>query len=184
MAAANRPWAADLLHFWFHKLRPAQWFAPDPALDAACARRFGRWLRALSRQSARSFLRDPAVARAAILLFDQIPRNIRRGSPAAFATDPLARAIVRRALSRGWDRGLPVSAQQFLLMPLMHSEAIADQRLSLARFAALGDPGVLRFARDHARMIARFGRFPHRNAVLRRRSSPAELSAVAAGNAW
>lgn len=184
MAAACRPWAADLLHFWFHELDEGQWFRPNPAVDAACERRFGRWLTALAPRPAAEFLTDQATARAAVLLFDQVPRNIARGTARAFACDPLARAITHGALARGWDRGLALHERQFLAMPLMHSEAIADQRLSLAFYAALGSPVITAFARAHYRMIARFGRFPHRNAVLVRASSPAELRAIAAGNHW
>lgn len=184
MTAAPRRWAAELLHFWFHHMPQRLWFARDDALDAALRRRFGRELAMLRRCPARDFLRDRQTARAAVLLFDQLPRNLHRDSARAFASDPLARAIAKGAIARGWHRGLGKHEKQFLYMPLMHSEAIADQRLSLHLFTALGDPFITRFARAHARMVMRFGRFPHRNAVLRRRSTPAELSAIAAGNHW
>lgn len=183
-AAAPPAWADALLHFWFHELDPALWFQRSDVVDQACRQRFGRWWMALRGRPAREFLRDPATARAAVLLFDQIPRNMYRDDPRAFTTDRLARAITRGALARGWTRGLPRHARQFLLMPLMHSEDRADQRLSLRLYARLGDAGVFGFARSHARMVARFGRFPHRNDVLGRRSTAAEQRAVAAGNAW
>ncbi len=179
-----RHWAADLLHFWFHALGPEQWFRRDDAVDAQLRRRFARQLGALSRQPASTFLCDHATARAAVLLFDQCPRNLFRGQSRAFATDALARAICKGALQRGWDRGLSRPGRQFLYMPLMHSEAIADQLLSLRLYGALGNSFILGFARDHAAMIARFGRFPHRNAVLGRVSSPSEQRAIAAGHAW
>jgi uncharacterized protein (DUF924 family) len=184
MAAAQRPWAADLLHFWFHDLRPDQWFGRNDAVDEALRRRFGRWLQALAHQPAHTFVRDRETARAAVLLFDQVPRNLFRDDPRAFAHDRLALDITRALLARGGDRGLAKSARHFLYMPLMHSEAIADQRECLRRFAALGDRRTLAFARAHYRMIARFGRFPHRNALLGRASSDAERRAIAAGNAW
>lgn len=184
MAAARLAWAADLLHFWFHELGPADWFAGGPTVDRELRRRYARWLAALRLRPARDFLSDERTARAAILLFDQVPRNIHRGSPCAFATDPLARAITRAALCRGWDRGLGRAERQFLAMPLMHSEAIADQRASVAYYTALGEPNVLGFARSHHQMIARFGRFPHRNDVLGRKTTAAEQRAVAAGFAW
>jgi uncharacterized protein (DUF924 family) len=179
-----RFWAHDLLHFWFHELSPSDWFGSAPHIDEQLRRRHGKWLAALSRCSPSAFLRDAKTARAAILLFDQAPRNLYRGSARAFAFDPLARAVQRGALARGWDRGLSIHERQFLLMPLMHSEAIADQRESLRRFTALGDSFILGFARDHYRMIARFGRFPHRNVALGRTSTPAERRAIEAGNAW
>lgn len=184
MSAARRPWAADLLHFWFHELTPAQWFGGGDRVDRLCARRFAARWQALHRRAPAEFLSDPQTALAAILLFDQIPRNVFRGDPRAFASDRLARTLTRGAVARGWHRTVPAPARQFVLMPLMHSEAMADQLLSLRLFARLGRPGNLAFARAHARMIARFGRFPHRNAVLGRRSSAAEVAAVTQGNAW
>lgn len=179
-----RPWAADLLHTWFHRLHPQQWYGRNEAVDALLRDRFAHLTGPLSFRPAEEFLRDPDTVRAAILLFDQIPRNCFRDSPQAFAFDPLARELTRGAIARGWHRDLPKGHAQFVLLPLMHSEHPADQRESLRRFAELGDPSNLRFARAHARMVFRFGRFPHRNAVLGRSSTPAELRAIAAGNAW
>jgi len=184
LPAARRAWAADLLHFWFHELGPPDWFGSGLQVDQELRRRYARWLAALRLRPANEFLTDPQTARAAVLLFDQVPRNIHRGSPRAFASDPLALAIASAALANGWDRGLDIPGRQFLAMPLMHSEAIAHQRAGLTYFAALGRPEILAFARAHHRMIARFGRFPHRNDVLGRAATPAERAAVAAGFAW
>jgi uncharacterized protein (DUF924 family) len=184
MTAAQRPWAAELLQFWFHELRPAQRFARSDAVDEALRRRFTADLAALGNLPARAFLCDPLTARAAVLLFDQVPRNLYRDDARAFAADPLARAIAKRAIAQGWHRPLGKYQRQFLYMPLMHSEAIADQRLSLRLFTALGDNFITGFARAHYRMVARFGRFPHRNRELGRKSTPAELSAIAQGNSW
>jgi uncharacterized protein (DUF924 family) len=175
---------AELLYFWFHRLRPNHWFGRSVVVDEALRRRFARELAALGRRPPLEFLGDPLTARAAVLLFDQVPRNTHRNSPRAFATDALARAITHGALRKGWHRKLTRSQRQFLLLPLMPSEDIADQRLSLRLFAANGDRGRRGFANSHYRMIARFGRFPHRNAELGRRSTSAELRAVAAGNHW
>lgn len=173
-----------MLHFWFYELRPDQWFGRSDAVDAALRRRFSRALAMLGRQPASTFLGDPLTARAAVLLFDQVPRNLFRDDPRAFAYDRLARAITRGVLAKGWDRTMARPARHFLYMPLMHSEAIADQLLALQLFATLGDSRTLGFCRAHARMIERFGRFPHRNGVLGRKSTRAEKRAVAAGNAW
>lgn len=183
MTSATRRWAAELLHCWFHELRPADWWGGSDSIDTMLQRRFGDDLAMLGVRPAREFLPDPLTARAAILLFDQVPRNIHRDTPPAFAHDPLARAIAKGVLARGWDLFAPKRERQFVYMPLMHSEAIADQRLSLAVFAARA-PDNLAFARSHHRMIARFGRFPHRNDVLGRQSSAAEKAAVAAGFSW
>ncbi|WP_095012560.1 DUF924 family protein [Tsuneonella mangrovi] len=182
MALAPRGWDAALLHFWFHELTPRDWWGGSPALDARIAHRFGETLAMLAGRPASEFLGNRLTARAAILLFDQVPRNIHRGTPRAFATDPLARAIASAAIARGFGQGLMQHERAFLAMPLMHSEAIADQRASLAWFRTI--PGNFGFARAHYRMVARFGRFPHRNAILSRRSSPAEERAIAAGNVW
>jgi uncharacterized protein (DUF924 family) len=184
MALAQRRWSAELLHFWFHRLTPRQWFGRSEAVDSALRRRFGRDLSMLSRQPARAFLRDRQTARAAVLLFDQAPRNLFRASTRAFAYDGLARAICKGALARGWHRALDKRGRQFLLLPMMHSESRADQVQSTRHFAALNDATITRFARDHAAMVRRFGRFPHRNAVLGRKSSAAEARAVAQGHAW
>ena len=184
MAAAPRRWAAELLHYWFHVLGPADWFRGGPKVDAALRKRFEPDLLALHSQPAERFLTDPLTARAAVLLFDQLPRNLYRDSAEAFAFDPLARHICRGILVRGWDKRLPRVERQFIGLPLEHSEAIADQLDSLRYFTTLGDASVRDFARHHYRMIARFGRFPHRNAVLGRTSSAAELAAIAAGNVW
>ncbi|WEK45266.1 MAG: DUF924 domain-containing protein [Candidatus Andeanibacterium colombiense] len=183
MAAAPRRWAAELLHFWFHRLGPDDWFRGGPGVDEALRKRFEPDLLSLFTQSADSFLSDPLTARAAILLFDQVPRNLYRGSAEAFAFDPLARHICYGVLAKEWDKGLTRVERQFLGLPLEHSEDMADQRASLTYFAGL-DAHTFSYARSHYRMIARFGRFPHRNEALGRTSTPEELAAIAAGNSW
>lgn len=183
MTLAPRRWAADLLHHWFHTLRPADWFGPSCAVDEALRRRYLATWGALRTQPAASFLTDPGTARAAILLFDQVPRNVFRNDARAYASDDLAAKLCREVLSRGWDAGLPDSRRQFVVMPLMHSEAIADQ-LACVAYCATHLRGTLPFARSHYRAIARFGRFPHRNAVLGRHSTPQERRAIEEGLAW
>lgn len=184
MAQASRQWAADLLHFWFHELTPQDWWGGSDELDEKIEKRFRHWLEALFVCPPDSFLADPTTALAAVLLFDQVPRNVYRGTPQAFATDPLARAITHGALARGFLPLLERRQRQFLVMPMMHSEAIADHLQSLRLFAQINGGANLPFARSHYRMIARFGRYPHRNEVLGRKSTPAEKRAVEAGFAW
>ena len=184
MAAPQRRWAAELLHFWFHKLGPRVWFAADERVDDLLRRRFRHELTRLAVRPAAEFLDEPLTALAAVLLFDQLPRNLYRNDPRTYAFDPLARAIAKGALDRGWERALSPAQRQFLAMPLMHSEAIADQQRCLAYYNTLGTRFGRPFAISHHRMVARFGRFPHRNDVLGRTSTAAEKRAVAAGYHW
>ena len=179
----NRPWAREILRVWFHELSPADWFGGGEAVDAMLRRKFRDPWSALRHRPAYEFLHDHRLALAAILLFDQVPRNLYRGEARAFATDPLARSLTHEVLARDWLTRYSRTCKQFALMPLMHSERIADQRLSLALFAR-HVPSVLPFARSHWRMVARFGRFPHRNDTLGRPSTPAEQKAVEAGFSW
>ncbi len=184
MGLVQRPWAAELLHFWFHELAPRDWWGGSDELDNTMEKRFRHWLEALFVCPPHKFLTDPQTALAAVLLFDQVPRNVFRGNPRAFATDPLARAITYGALRRGYLARLERRQRQFLVMPLMHSESLTDHLTSLRLFAQINGGANLPFARSHGRMIARFGRYPHRNEVLGRQSTPAEERAVAAGFAW
>ena len=181
---APRPWAAELLHFWFEVLGPSDWFTPSAAVDAELARRFANDLHALGACSPEAFLPEPRVTRAAILLFDQVPRNLHRDTALAWAWDGLARELARSAIAHGVHRGLSRAEAQFVAMPLMHSEDIADQNASTAFFARHGDAHTLRFARAHREMVARFGRFPHRNEALGRESSAAERRAIENGFDW
>lgn len=183
MAAAKRPWARGLLHTWFHELTKADWFGGGAGVDTLLRRRFERALLMLGGRSAQEFLCDKRTAQAAILLFDQVPRNLYRDTALAFAWDPLALRLTHGFLGHGWHEDLPREARQFVFMPLMHSEEVTDQLLSLALFAR-HVPGSLSFARSHHRMIARFGRFPHRNGVLGRKTTAAEQRAIDAGFTW
>lgn len=184
MSAAPRGWVQALLHSWFAELAPHQRFARDDEVDQRMRRRFARYLGMLGKRPASAFLRDRHTARAAILLFDQVPRNIFRDDVRAYAFDPIAQKLARAAVAKGWLKGLSREERQFLLMPLMHSESIADQRKSVVQFTRLGSSYTRGFAVAHYRVVARFGRFPHRNRVLGRKSSPAEERAIALGNHW
>jgi uncharacterized protein (DUF924 family) len=112
-----------------------------------------------------------------VILFDQLPRNMFRDHAESFSTDHLALAIAKAALERGYDEDLPALQRAFLYMPFEHSEKLEDQQRSLLLFTALGDEEMLRYARLHHDLIARFGRFPHRNAMLGRQPRPDEQDA-------
>lgn len=178
-----------VLDFWFAGDRTSlqrRWFERNDAFDSACGR-FGALLDQAGAGALDDWAGTPQGALALCLLLDQFPRNLRRGSPTAFALDPKAREVARQAVLRdGLDRALTPTERCFLYLPFEHSEAMADQDLSVALFEGLRDDPIHRapgssidYAWRHRAVIARFGRFPHRNAVLGRASTPAEQAYLA-----
>ncbi|KMO39049.1 hypothetical protein VQ03_16180 [Methylobacterium tarhaniae] len=163
---------AELVDFW-REAGFDRWFKADPAFDAAC-----RAYRPLHEAAARGELSDweesPEGALALVLLLDQFPRNLFRGTPRAWETDAAALAAADRAIARGHDRAIEPALRAFLYMPLMHAEDLGHQERSVALFTGLGIPVNLEAAHEHHALIRRFGRFPHRNAVLGRPETPAE----------
>jgi len=168
-------WARDVLGFWFSR-GPEQWWKADEAFDDEIRERFRDLWQEQRERPPEDFLEAPDHALAAVILFDQFPRNMFRGHADQFASDPLALAVAKGAVERGYD-DMPAERRQFLYMPFQHSEDLADQRRSLLLFTALGQPEQLRYARLHHDVIARFGRFPHRNAVLGRKRRADEVAA-------
>lgn len=118
---------------------------------------------------------------ALVLLLDQFPRNMFRGTPQAFATDAKARGVSERAIAAGHDKPLPRELRMFIYMPFMHSEAMADQDRCLALMEELGEAEQIKYARIHRDVIERFGRFPHRNDMLGRVSTPEEMAFLEGG---
>ena len=173
--------ARAVLAFWFGEVGKQQWWIKDAELDAAIMARFGALRDAVLASRAREWRDDPETLLAAIILCDQFSRNMYRGSRKAFEADTLARELTMLGLERGWDAAMPVKQRQFLLMPLQHSENLADQERSLAEFAALGNNEQARFAQLHYDQIARFGRFPGRNAALGRRTTEDEQAVIEEG---
>ena len=149
----------------------------DPAFDDEIRDRFLDLWEEERENLPEHFLADPETALAAILLFDQFPRNMFRGHADQFSTDPLALAIAKGAVERGHDDGMTSARRGFLYLPFEHSEDMADQRQSLLLFTALGDAEQLKYARLHHDVIQRFGRFPHRNAMLGRKPTAIEAAA-------
>jgi uncharacterized protein (DUF924 family) len=169
-------WRSDVLKFWF-ALEPAQWWRGGPDLDHRIRQQFLKLWSEKRQLPVDSFLGDPLTALAAVILFDQFPRNMFRGHADQFSTDHLALAIATEAIARGFDDELKTQERGFLYMPFQHSEDLADQRRSVQLFTALGDDYQLGFANKHHDVIARFGRFPHRNAILGRAPRPDEVAA-------
>jgi uncharacterized protein (DUF924 family) len=182
--AVTDEWAAVLLDFWFDQVGEAGWWGHDDALDRQCLQRFARLWAEKRVLPARTFLDRADDALAAILLFDQLPRNMFRGTARAFESDPLVREIARGAIAQGYDVQIGGAGRAFFYMPFQHSEAREDQDLALTLFEALGDDRSLAFAREHRAIIARFGRFPHRNAILGRETLPEEEAAAREGKGW
>ncbi len=166
----------DILAFWFGELQPAQWFRADAALDASIAARFGNVLVALRQQVPAAWTATARGTLAAVIVLDQFPRNIHRGTPDAFASDATALALASRLISKGGDRELSEVERQFLYMPYQHAEDLSVQERSLELYRALGNANVLDFATRHRDIIARFGRFPHRNVIVGRASTPEEVA--------
>jgi len=163
-----------LLHFWFEILTPKDWYRPSERVDADIERRFRDTYDALKDGVPEGWLSTPRGVLAAILVLDQLPRNLFRGSRQAFATDAQALALAKRALAEGMDERLPPKRRAFLYLPFQHSEEAADQARSVGLFMALGNPVNLDYAIRHQDVVKRFGRFPHRNKVLGRESTPEE----------
>jgi uncharacterized protein (DUF924 family) len=165
---------SDILDFWFRDTQPAQWWKVDPAFDELVRSRFG----VLHAQACRCELlawRATAEGRLAeVIVLDQFSRNIHRGTPAAFAADPLALALAQEAVAAGADLALPPEQRAFLYMPYMHSEspAIHAQAEPLMRERAPAHTHA--FELKHKLIIDRFGRYPHRNAILGRATTAEE----------
>ena len=149
----------------------------DPELDAEIRKRFETLWQEQRENVPEHFLGSADEALAAVLLFDQFPRNMYRGHADQFSTDPLALAVAKGAVERGYDDGMTPERRGFLYMPFEHSEDLRDQRQSLLLFTALGDPRAPRICAAHYEVIERFGRFPHRNAILGRKPTALEDAA-------
>ena len=165
----------EVLAFWFAPGGEKRWFEADPAVDDEIARRFGATVAAALAGELAAWAGSPDGALALCLLLDQFPRNIWRGTPRAFCYDTLARKVASDAIAAGHDRAVPASRHLFFYLPFEHSEDLADQKRCMTLMRALGDPEQLGYARRHHDVIARFGRFPHRNAILGRESTEDEL---------
>lgn len=173
-----------ILGFWFDEIGSERWWVRSQETDAAIVERFrDLWEEWRSRTPA-SFLGSAREALAGVILFDQFSRNMFRGHADAFSTDPLALAIAKGAVDRGLDKAMSADERSFLYMPFQHSETMADQHRSLALFAGLGNAVALDFAHKHHDMIARYGRFPARNAALGRADRLGEAAAIQASKDW
>jgi uncharacterized protein (DUF924 family) len=169
-------WRSDVLKFWFD-LDYDQWWKADPALDHRVRQQFLKLWSEKRQLPADAFLADPLTAIAAVILFDQFPRNMFRGHADQFATDHLALEIARRAVAREYDEQLEGFERNFLYMPFEHSEDLDDQNQAVLLQSQTGDKRFIDAAEKHRDVIKRFGRFPHRNAILGRTPRSEEAAA-------
>jgi uncharacterized protein (DUF924 family) len=173
---SGNDWRGEVLKFWFG-LDPKLWWRGPAELDRRIKQSFLKLWAEKRQLPADAFLNDPLTALAAVILFDQFPRNMFRGHADQFATDHLALAIAKGAIDRAFDEQLEPQERGFLYMPFQHSEDLADQNRSVLLFTQLGDADLLHYAKLHHDVIQRFGRFPHRNAMLGRAPRADEIAA-------
>ena len=173
MAGGDSATPAEILSFWREAGRD-RWYEKDDAFDAEVRRRFlDLWRKAAAGELA-SWEASDGGALALTIVLDQFPRNMFRGDPRAYATDAMAREVAARAIDRGADARIEPPLLQFLYLPFMHSEHLDDQIRCVELFRKVGNAENLRYAEDHADIIRRFGRFPHRNHLLDRATTPQE----------
>ncbi|MBA7479787.1 hypothetical protein ES707_15224 [subsurface metagenome] len=171
---------ADILAFW-REAGSDRWYKKDGAFDDEVRRRFlGLWQEAAAGKLS-SWETSDDGALALVIVLDQFPRNMFRGDPRTYATDTMACEVAGRAIERGADARIEPGLLEFLYMPFMHSEELPDQLRCVELFRKSGNTYNLKFAEDHADIVRRFGRFPHRNPVLGRETTPEEQAFLDGG---
>jgi uncharacterized protein (DUF924 family) len=169
----------EVIRFWFEEIAPKQWWAREAAFDEALAVRFGATHAAAIRCELYAWREQPAGRLAEVVVLDQFSRNIYRDDPRSFAYDHLALSLAQEAVRTGADQAVTKEQRIFLYMPFMHSESPLIHEWAMKLFGALGSESNLEYERRHKRIIDRFGRYPHRNRILGRPSTPEELDFLA-----
>lgn len=166
----------EVISFWFEECTPEQWFRRDDTLDRAIRERFYKTYQDITEEKTANWRATPQGRLAEVIVLDQFSRNMFRGTPKAFAEDARALRLAGQAISVGDDKKLPRAMRPFLYMPYMHSESKEAHRKALFLFLRLipWGFGYFRYELKHKRIIDRFGRYPHRNRILGRQSTPAE----------
>lgn len=168
----------DILNFWFSEIEPSAWFKRDDAFDRMLIERFSDIHQQATRCELFGWRESPDGRLAEIIVLDQFSRNMFRDSGEAFAHDALALALAQAAVACGADQDIDVKRRAFLYMPYMHSESLVIHDEAVRLFSAPGLEYNLEFEHRHRAIIERFGRYPHRNAVLGRASTPEELDFI------
>jgi uncharacterized protein (DUF924 family) len=172
--------AEDVLAFWL-AAGSDHWFEHHPAFDAAIRERYAATYEEAAAGRLGAWENSPAGALALVIVLDQFPRNMFRASARAYVADPLARAVAERAIAKGFDQKVAMPQRTFFYLPFEHAEDLADQERAIALIRATGDADQLKWGELHADIIRRFGRFPHRNAVLGRTTTPEEQAFLDSG---
>lgn len=173
---------SELLDFWFSETMKPRWFASTPELDQSMRERYEALWQYARDGGLNAWADTPDGALALVIALDQLPLNMFRGQPESFSTEQQAVLVARKAIEAGLDQQLPSDRRMFLYMPFMHSENLADQERAVVLFGAAGLP--THWAEHHREIVRRFGRFPHRNAILGRASTPDELGYLASPQAF
>ncbi len=166
----------DIINFWYSPPLSAHWFDSTPELDALIRKRYETLWEAAAAHQCDAWQTTPEGCLALCIVLDQFPLNMFRGQSKSFSTEQQAVAVCKQAVAQDFDQQLNKHLRIFLYMPLMHSEHPADQSTAVQLFESAGLLDNAHFARHHQQIITRFGRFPHRNAILGRQSTPAELT--------
>jgi uncharacterized protein (DUF924 family) len=165
----------DILGFWFEEIQPSQWWGKDDAFDQSIRARFADVHARATRCELFEWRAEPRGRLAEVIVLDQFSRNLFRGSPLAFASDPLALALAQEAVAAKADAALSPVERSFLYLPFMHSESLAVHAVALQLYRKNGIQSNLDFEIRHRQIIERFGRYPHRNAILGRQSTDEEI---------
>ena len=169
-----------VVSFW-KAAGPGRWFGHHPLFDAQVRRRLGVAQELAAEGLLDGWAATPLGALALCILLDQAPRNMFRGTPQVYASDAQARMVADAAIAAGFDRRVPRQLRQFFYLPFMHSESLQDQERCVALYRAAGDAFGRKWAEHHREIVERFGRFPHRNAILSRASTPEETRFLESG---
>ena len=166
----------EILQFWFEDIEHSRWFKKDPEFDRELEQRFGHVLTLANNDQLDGWCDTPRGRLALIILLDQFSRNVYRGTYRSFEADPKALSLAVDGIEDGSDQALSLEQRSFFYLPVRHAEDLARQELGLAKTRELNDAGygTDKYALNHLEIIARFGRFPHRNDVLGRRNTPEE----------
>ncbi len=170
----------EVLTFW-RAAGPDKWFEKDTAFDSEIAARFSCLWHAGRDGKLAHWGETPEGALALVIVLDQFPRNMFRGDRRAYESDGVARSVADRAIGRGFDRQVSHVERQFFYLPFQHSENLADQERCVGLARGYGDDEFMTYAEQHADIVRRFGRFPHRNAALGRATRPQEQAFLDAG---